>query len=343
MVTIGIDPHKASLTLVAINATGEPVKRARIACDGHLIDNVLAFAADFPTRTWAVEGASGLGLGITQLLVRTGEHVLDVPASLAARARVLSTGHGRKTDATDAYSVALVGQQRRGLRQAQPEDPTVAMKLLVDHRTDLVTQRTQTVNRIHKLLRELVPGGAKTQLSTRQAGTAVKAVRAVTATDKLRLRIARDLLAGLRQLDARIATATGELEALVAQCGTTLTDIPGCGAIMAATLLGYTGDVTRFPNRGHYASFNGTAPIDASSGENVRHRLNRLGNRRINSALHVIAIYQIGHHQAGRVYYDHKLSQGKTPGEARRALKRRLSDVVYRHLTSPPLAQAQAA
>jgi hypothetical protein len=153
---------------------------------------------------------------------------------------------------------------------AQPEDPTLAMKLLVDHRTDLVTQRTQTVNRIHKLLRELTPGGAKTQLSTRQAAAAVKAIKPVTAMDKIRLRIARDLLCGLRQLDTRIATATAELEALVAQSGTTLTDIPGCGAIMAATLLGYTGDITRFPNRNHYASFNGTAPIDASSGENVR-------------------------------------------------------------------------
>ena len=117
--------------------------------------------------------------------------------------------------------------------------------------------------------------------------------------------------------------------------GTTLTTIFGVGPIVAGILLGYTGDPTPFATANRFASYTGTAPIEFSSGGRVTHRLARRGNRRLNHALHIAAITQIRHpHSPGRAYYDRKLAEGKTPREAIRALKRRLSDVVWRHLVA---------
>lgn len=118
----------------------------------------------------------------------------------------------------------------------------------------------------------------------------------------------------------------------VAASGTTVTDVRGVGPIVAAILTGHAGDITRFPSTDHFASYNGTAPIEASSGPKVRHRLNPRGNRQLNHALHMIAISQSIHQTPGRVYYQRKLAEGKSVKEARRALKRQISDAVYRQL-----------
>lgn len=217
------------------------------------------------------------------------------------------------------------------------------IRLVSDHRDDLVTEHTSAVNRLHRLLRDLIPGGARTQLSSRQAGVLLRQVRPVTATDTTRKQLARDLLTGLRSLESRIKTLTDQIVGLVAQSGSTLTEVPGVGSIVAAKIIGHTGDVTRFPNNHHFASYNGTAPIDASSGDQTRHRLSRRGDRQLNGAIHVIAIYQISHPGPGRDYYSKKLAQAKTPKEARRALKRRLSDTVHRHLISDNAGAIPAA
>ncbi|GAB77857.1 Transposase [Austwickia chelonae] len=332
MITIGIDPHKASITAVAIGADGAVIARARLVVDRDLLARLLEFTQRFPERRWGVEGASGLGLGVAQALVSAGESVVDVPASLAARARLLSTGAGRKTDAADALAVALVAQHHHGLRRVQPEDQATVMRLVVDHREELVGERTTVVNRLHKLLRELIPGGAPVRLTAKQASELLRHARPQTEADRVRKDLARDLLTGIRHLDARIAAVTKQIETLVAASGTTLTEITGVGPIVAATIIGHTGDITRFPTAGHYASFNGTAPVDASSGENTRRRMNRLGHRRLNSALHIVAVTQMARPSPGRTYYQVKKAESKTPREARRALKRRLSDVIYRRL-----------
>jgi transposase len=332
MITIGIDPHKSTLTAVALEPDGSIRATCRLPVDASTLVSLLRFAFDWPTRRWAVEGAAGLGLGIAQRLVEAGEEVVDVPATLSARARLLSSGHGRKTDANDAASVALVAQHHRRLRPVQAEDLSSVIRLVSDHRDDLVAEHTSGMNRLHRLLRDLIPGGAKTQLSTRQAAELLRRVRPVTATETTRKQLARALLVGLRALEARTKTLTDQLGALVAQSGTTLTEIPGVASIVAAKVIGHTGDITRFPDQHHFASFNGTAPIDASSGEQTRHRLSRRGDRQLNAAIHVIAVYQISHPGPGRDYYLKKLAQAKTPKEARRALKRRHSDTIYRRL-----------
>ena len=150
-----------------------------------------------------------------------------------------------------------------------------------------------------------------------------------------RRQLAGELVDELEVIDARIKTAKKQLAALVAETGSGLMRLNGIGPSGAARLLGDIGDVSRFPTKAHFASWNGTAPLDASSGEQTRHRLSRAGNRRINRALHIMAIVQLRHPSTdGRRYYDRRVAEGKTPMEAMRALKRRLSDVVYRQLVN---------
>ena len=138
----------------------------------------------------------------------------------------------------------------------------------------------------------------------------------------------------LDRIDKKMKTASKQLTELVQATGSTLLELTGIGPSGAARLLGDVGDVSRFQTRGHFASWNGTAPIDPSSGEQNRHRLSRAGNRRINQVLHIMAIVQLRNDTEGRAYYRRKLAAGKTPMEAIRALKRRLSDIVYRQLVN---------
>jgi transposase len=198
--------------------------------------------------------------------------------------------------------------------------------------------RTVTINRLHRLLVELVPGGAKKALTARQARALLTDLAADDAAGDVvretRRQLAGELVDELEVIDARIKTAKKQLAVLVTETGSGLMRLNGIGPSGTARLLGDIGDVSRFPTKAHFASWNGTAPLDASSGEQTRHRLSRAGNRRINRALHIMAIVQLRHHTAGRRYYDRRVAEGKTPMEAMRALKRRLSDVVYRQLVN---------
>jgi transposase len=160
----------------------------------------------------------------------------------------------------------------------------------------------------------------------------LRRVHPITIVDVERKRIAHQLLADVRRLDRQVKTASQAIRTAVGEHGTTLTQVYGVGPVLAAKLLGHSGDITRFPDRDHFASYTGTAPVEASSGDVRRHRLNRGGNRQLNTALHLIAVCQIRDPSPGQAYYRRKLSQAKTPEEARRSLKRHLSNVVYSHL-----------
>jgi transposase len=332
VITIGIDPHKNSLTAVAVDPTGRDLGTVRLPVTENLGAQLLAWAQSWPDRHWAVEGATGLGRGVAQLLATAEEQVLDVPAKLAARARLLGSGSARKTDVTDAASVAAVAQRNGRLRPVRAEDHTVVMRLLSDRRDDLVAERTRTMNRLHVLLRDLHPGGAKRDLSTRQAGALLRTIRPLTAPDQLRKSLARDLLADVRRLELAIKGATKTLTAALQENGSSLTEIHGLGPVTAAKIVAHTGDVSRFPSRHHFASYCGTAPIEASSGDLRRHRLSRAGNRQLNAAIHVVAVCQARDDGAGRDHYRRKLTQAKTPAEARRSLKRQLTNVIYKRL-----------
>jgi transposase len=333
-VVIGMDPHKRSATIEVLDETERPVLLGRFGTDREGYRLLLAAGRQFRQRVWAVEGCQGVGRHLAQRLVADGEIVVDVPAKLSARARVFSTGQGRKTDATDAHSVAVVALRTPMLRRVRPDDRTVALRLLADRRDELGAARTVTINRLHRLLVELVPGGAKKALTARQARALLVAVPARDVVTETRRQLAADLVNELEVIDTRIKTAKKQLAVLVAETGSGLMQLNGIGPSGAARLLGDIGDVSRFPTKAHFASWNGTAPLDASSGEQTRHRLSRAGNRRINRALHIMAIVQLRHDTDGRRYYDRRVAEGKTPMEAMRALKRRLSDVVYRQLVN---------
>ena len=334
MITIGIDPHKSSLTAVALSPTGVPLGQLRLAVTKTVGTELVEWAKAWPERQWAVEGASGLGRGVAQLLAATEPTVLDVPAKLAARARLLGSGSARKTDVTDAASVAAVAQRNERLHQVRAEDDTVILRLLSDRRDDLVAERTRTLNRLHVLLRDLHPGGAKRNLSTVQAAALLRTIRPLTPVDAQRKALARDLLADVRRLDTAIKAGTKAIGTVLEEHHSTLTEVHGLGPVLAAKILAHSGDVHRFPSRHHYASYCGTAPIEASSGDLRRHRLSRAGNRQLNSAMHVIAVCQARDPGPGRDHYRRKLAEAKTPAEARRSLKRQLSNVVYKHLVA---------
>jgi transposase len=332
VITIGIDPHKSSLTIVAVDSAGKSLGHHRLLVNAGTLSQLTAWAAAWPARRFAVEGAYGLGRPIAQQLAAAGEQVLDVPATLAARARLLSIGGGRKTDAADAASVAQVALHCPTLRMVVAEDQTTILRLLSERRDDLTGERTRILNRLHGLLRDLLPGGAPTDLSAAKAAALLRGVRPVTATAACRRQVARDLLADLRRVDARLADNTVQLRDALAATGSSLSHVHGLGVVVAAKLLGHVGDIGRFPSQDHFASYTATAPLDASSGNQQRHRLNTGGNRQLNAALHTIAVCQARDPGPGRRYYLRKLSEGKTPAEARRALKRRLANVIYRRM-----------
>lgn len=334
MITIGIDPHKSSLTAVAIDDRGDVCDQLRVRVTRVAHQQLLRWAARWPDRRWGVEGAGGLGQPVAQALAVAGEVVVDVASTLAARVRLLDAGSGRKTDPVDARSVALVALRHRHLRPVRPEGPSVVLRLLTERRDDLVHERTRIVSRLHVLLRELRPGGAKRDLSTEQAAQLLRAVRPVIAADQTRRGLARDLIADLRRLDRAIRDNEAALRAEVRASGSTLTEVLGVGDVLAAKVLGHVGDVGRFPRRDHFASYAGTAPLEASSGEQRRHRLSRAGNRQLNAALHMVALCQAHRPGPGQDFYRRKIAAGKSRKEANRALKRHLANVVYHRLVT---------
>jgi transposase len=331
-VIIGMDPHKRSAPIEVMAGDETVLGGGRYATDVVGYRSMLSAAKRFPERTWAVEGCSGIGRHIANRLLADGETVVDVPPKLSARTRMFATGQGRKTDATDAHSVALVGTRMSGLRPVVDDEQLVVLRILVDRRRSLGEDHTRMVSQLHQLLLELIPGGAKKDLSAAQAKVLLATVRPRDVAGKTRRRVAAELISDLERIYARKKAANKELNELLKATGTTLTDLNGVGPSGAARLLVEVGDVTRFPNKAHFASWNGTAPIDASSGDQVRHRLSRKGNRQINRVVHIMATVQLRNPTEGRAYYDRKKADGKTSMEAMRCLKRRLSDLIYRQL-----------
>jgi len=342
-VIIGVDPHKLSVTIEArdnreiLRATGE------FRTDAGSYRRLLEVARQWPERIWAVEGANGIGRPVTQRLIASGERVLDVPAKLAARARVFDTGQGRKTDATDAHAIVMVALRDKGLREVRTDPDLAVLRMLCDRRDELSRARAQALNRLHRLFLDLLPGGAPVKKSARQYQALLATVRPRDPAGRTRRRMAAEELADLHRLDGKLKAMKAELKTAVQAAGSHLMDIHGIGPAGAARILADVGDVARFPDRNHFASWTGTAPIDASSGQHLRHRLSRAGNRRLNHVLYMAGIVQLRNDTPGRAYYRRKLAAGKTPMEAMRCLRRRLSDVVYRQLAADTRGQHNAS
>ena len=333
-VIIGVDPHKLSATIEVVDHDEQLLGSGRFTTDQAGYTAMRRYAKTWPDRVWAVEGANGAGRPLAQRLLEAGEQVLDVPAKLAARIRLFDTGHNRKTDARDAHSIAVVAVRTPGLRILKIDGELEAMRMLTDRREALTRRRVQTVDRLQALLAELLPGRAKRDITTGQARARLATVRPRDIAGKTRRRIAAEELAELIAVEAKIKKTTAELKAMVLARESRLMQIPGVGPVVAARILADVGDVARFADRNRFASWTGTAPIDASSGEQNRHRLSRAGNRRINHMIHIAAVTQLRHDSDGQAYYRRKRADGKKPLEALRCLKRRISDAVYRQLVA---------
>ena len=209
---------------------------------------------------------------------------MDVPPKLSARVRVLSSfaGNARNNDGLDALATALATSRNERLAVVDPEAESEVLRLLSERREDLVAERTRALNRLHGLLRDLLPGGVAGKLSAERAASILRGIRTRGgASARLRRRLASEVLRDVRTLDRKITDLNGRIEAEIEVSGTTLTEIFGIGPILAARIVGTVGEVARFPTKAHFASYSGTAPVEASSGEVVRHRLSLAGNRKL--------------------------------------------------------------
>ena len=334
-VFIGVDPHKLSATIEVLDNHERVLATGRFGTDKAGYVAMRKTVAGWSDREWAVEGSNGAGRPLAQRLLADGERVVDVPAKLSARARLLDTGHNRKTDAHDAHAVAVVAVRTRSpqvLRVLSYDAEVETLRMLVDRREELSRQRVQAVNRLQRLLSELIPGKAKRDITALQAKAILAGVRPRDLAGRTRRRLAVEHVAEVAATDKKLKANTKELKMMVLARGSRLMDLPGVGPVVAARVLADVGDVARFADRNRFASWTGTAPIEASSGESVRHRLSRAGNRRMNHMIHIAAATQIRLDTPGRAYYRRKHSTGKTRAEAMRCLKRRISDAIYRQL-----------
>jgi transposase len=334
-VIIGIDPHKGSHTAVALDRDEQTLARLRVKATAAQVDQLRRWAAPWPQRTWAIEGARGLGRLLAQQLVAAGEPVVDVQPKLAARVRLLNTGQVNKNDPNDARSVAVAALRAPSVSAITAENDTAAMKMWARRYRDLGSSWTQTVCRLHAVLCDLVPGGFARRISVPQAIQFLQTVQARTRADVARLELARELVQDLQRIDAQRRQVKRRLAAVVAASKSTLTEIHGVGPVVAATVLGFIGDIDRFASRDHFAAYNGTAPIEVSSGNRRVHRLSRRGNRQLNHAVHMAAVTQIRNPgTAGHDYYHRKLDEGMGRKAALRALKRKISDTIYNRLAA---------
>ena len=350
MIVIGVDPHKQTHTGAAVDAgvgelRGERTVKARAA--GH--EQLLAWARSLDEeRLWALEDCRHVSIGLERFLLASGERVLRVPAKLMAGARRSARQRG-KSDAIDALAVARAALREPGLPVARLEGGEREIRLLLDHREDLVGERTRMQQRLrwhlHELAPELeLPPGCLDRRSRLERLRRRLARREQSA----QVRIARELVLRCGELSRRERQLERELAQLVQAQAPTLLELPGCGVLTAAKLVGETAGVDRFGSEAKLAMHAGTAPLPASSGNRNRHRLNRSGNRQLNCALHRIAVSQGRCHPPARAYLARKEAEGKSRKEALRCLKRHLTRSIYRTLnaleqkkptpTKPPLA-----
>jgi len=340
VVMIGVDPHKGSHTAVAVSGDERQLGKLRVRTSAEQARQLVKWAAAWPERAWAVEGASGLGHMLAQQLVAAGERVLDVQPKLGSRVRLLTTGNVNKTDPNDARSVAIAALRSAACREVRLDGHAMVLKMWAKRHRDLGRSRNQVACRLHAALCELVPGGVRKEITASHAARLLEDAQPAGLAEAARWQLACDFLDDLRRLDDLMSQSKKKLAVAVKASGTTLTEIFGVGPVIAAIAIGEVQDVSRFRDRDHFAAYNGTAPIEVSSGKRKVHRLSLRGNRRFNHAIHMAAITQIRFaHSEGRAYYDKKLAEGKTSKEALRALKRRISDAIYRQL----LADARRA
>ena len=339
MVVIGADLHKRSHTLVAVDESGRKLaeKTAGATPAGHL--ELRRWLGQWSERTVALEDCRHLSRTFERDLLRAGERVVRVPPKLMAGAR-RSTREPGKSDPIDALAVARAALREPGLPVATLDGPEREVRLLVDHREDLVASRTQAQNRLRWHLHELMPGEEPVPRALDRAHVLLALETRLRDEPGVVARLARDLVVGIRELTATINGLEREIGNLVEAMSPALLALTGCGRLTAAKLVGEAAGIGRFRSKAAFARHNGSAPVPVWSGNVVRHRLSRGGNRQLNVALHRIAITQMQRPGPGREYIEHRRSAGDTKTEAIRALRRRISDEVFRRMRDDEGSQA---
>jgi transposase len=330
MVVIGVDSHKHTHTVVAVEETGHKLAEKTVVATsaGHL--ELVRWAARFTDRSWALEDCRHLSRRLSTDLLVAGEAVVRVPPKLMAGARRSSREPG-KSDPIDALAVARAAL-REDLPVATLDGPEREVRLLVDHREDLVAERTRAQNRLRWHLHELDPGHEPVARGLDRAVVLATLERDLADKPGTVGRIARELVGRIRELTHVIDALEREIGRLVADLAPSLLALAGCGPLTVAKLVGETAGIGRFRSAAAFARLNGTAPLPVWSGNHERHRLSRTGNRQLNVALHRIAITQIRLGGLGRAYVEHRRAMGNTKTEAIRALRRRISDEVFRRM-----------
>ncbi len=338
MVVIGVDSHKRTHTVVATDGTGRKLAEKTVVATsaGHL--ELVRWAGRFTDRSWALEDCRHLSRRLSTDLLIAGERVVRVPPKLMAGARRSSREPG-KSDPIDALAVARAAL-REDLPVATLDGPDREVRLLVDHREDLVAERTRAQNRLRWHLHELDPGSEPVARGLDRA-VVLAALEARLADQPGTVgRLARELVVRIRELTATINDLEREIARLVTDLAPSLLALTGCGPLTAAKLIGETAGVGRFRSKAAFARHNGSAPLPVWSGNTERHRLSRTGNRQLNVALHRIAITQLQREGPGKTYLEHRRAQGDTKPEAIRALRRRISDEVFRRMRHDEAARA---
>jgi transposase len=332
VVTIGIDAHKSSLAISLVDELGRELAHEQFGNDaaGHRALHRWVEQLAPGERRFGIEGSGWIARALAHFLLERGEGVVDVRGTLTERERRRMRGQG-KSDPRDALAIARV-TLREQLPPVRVDSPSRDLKLLCDYRAQLLGERIRTANRLHVDLVSLRPGYEK-EIRTLGSGVRLeRAERLLAGDERVQAGLARRRIESLRRLDAEIKQVEGELRERVRANGTGLPRLAGVGELIAARLIGEVGDVRRIASKDRFARMNGTAPIPASSGQTNRHRLNKGGNRRLNHAIHMIALTQARMDPRARAYIERRCGEGKTRRDAVRALKRHLSDVVYQQL-----------
>ncbi len=328
---LGIDAHKRTHTVVAVDDLGRQLgtrtTNATTTAE-HLA--IIRWADRFGSqRSWAVEDCRHLSRRLERDMLAAGERIVRVPPKLMAHARDAARTYG-KSDPIDALAIARAALREPHLPVAHLDDVSRKLRLLVDHREDLVAERTRHINRLRWHLHEIDP----TWDPSPRAFTTFKhlaiAEQRLRALDTVVARIALDLVGRIHALTVDIKSLAAELEERTVKTAPSLRKIHGIGPLAAAKLVGEVAGIERFRSRHAFARHNGTAPLPVWSGNRERHRLSRTGNRQINAAIHRIALTQARSYPDAIAFITRRVEAGSNGKEAIRSLKRRLSDVICR-------------
>ena len=333
MVILGIDAHKRTHTVVAIDEAGRQLAEkttVTTTTEAHL--ELVRWADRFGAcRRWAVEDCRHLSRRLEADLLSAGEQICRVPPKLMAHARDAARTYG-KSDPIDALAVARAALREPDLPTARLDGPSRNLRLLVDHREDLVRDRTAHINRLRWHLHELDPSWDPSPRCLIRYKHLDALAGRLQVMQGMVARFAHDLVGRIRELTGKANALQKEILGLVRSLTPTLLGLPGVAELTAAKIVAEVADITRFRSKDAFARHNGTAPLPVWSSNQVRHRLSRTGNRQVNAAIHRIAITQKRCHDQAKSYLERRMALGNTKKEALRALKRKLSDIVYRAL-----------